>query len=209
MSIDLANALEEDLSWREHELASLKLTVIDSDPGSTRQLALLRALWALVYAHYEGFCKFAWDQYLEVIEELGPIRRDCSECVAQLSLAKEFKALKADLSPEGLWGFCTGRFATLMAEPAKFALRLETESNLWPSLLKENSSRVGLKLATLDANDMKLRSLVARRNEIAHGQKMTIASLSEYQPYEDAAVLVMHELAVAVIEAVEQRSFTR
>jgi hypothetical protein len=54
---------------------------------------------------------------------------------------------------------------------------------------------------------VKLKSLVARRNEIAHGQKMTISSLTEYQEYENAAIVVMHELAISVLEALESKCY--
>ena len=54
---------------------------------------------------------------------------------------------------------------------------------------------------------MKLRSLVARRNDIAQGQKMTISHLAEYAEYENAAVVVMHELAISVLESLESKSY--
>jgi hypothetical protein len=36
---------------------------------------------------------------------------------------------------------------------------------------------------------------------------MTISSLSEYQEYENAAIIVMHELAISVLEALESQSY--
>lgn len=51
--------LEDDLDWRQAELASLKSQVIKATNGSVMHQVLLRAMWALLYAHYEGFCKFA------------------------------------------------------------------------------------------------------------------------------------------------------
>jgi len=51
--------LEQDLNWREAELASLKVLVAEATAGTVSHQALLRALWAMLYAHYEGFCKFS------------------------------------------------------------------------------------------------------------------------------------------------------
>ena len=55
----LSRALEEDLQWREAELVSLKLVAAAAEAGTVRHDATLRALMALLYAHYEGYCRFA------------------------------------------------------------------------------------------------------------------------------------------------------
>jgi len=66
MTIDVV--LEKDLQWREAELASLKRLAINATSNSVTHQSLLRALWALLYAHYEGFTKFAWDTLLDHIQ---------------------------------------------------------------------------------------------------------------------------------------------
>lgn len=45
--------LELDLKWREAELASLKRQAIISAKDSVAYRSLLRAMWALLYAHFE------------------------------------------------------------------------------------------------------------------------------------------------------------
>lgn len=206
---DCAKQLEEDLSWREAELASLKLLVSDATVGSVRHTSLLRALWVMLYAHYEGFFKFAWDLYLEQLEQLGVTRGQSTDSLARFSLSKNFRALRADLSPKSLWGCFTCDFGAWMKDQLRFEVRLETNSNLWPGLAKENSIEVGLPTTKLDAYEVELRALVSRRNDIAHGKSMVVRDLAEYQKYEDAATLAMHELAVAVLEALEQKQYLR
>jgi len=201
--------LEEELNWREAELASLKLLVLEAAPKSVRQSSLLRALWAMLYAHYEGFCKFTWDYYLENLEQLGISRESSCEPIARFSLAKKFRELRGDLRSNMLWSVYTRDFQAWMKEQLKFDLRLETDSNLWPNLLRVNSAEVDLPYKKVDEHELKLKTLVARRNEIAHGKKMVIASLEEYQPYEDAVILVMHELAVAVLECLEKKTYLK
>jgi hypothetical protein len=61
----------------------------------------------------------------------------------------------------------------------------------------------------VDRNELKLKALVSRRNDIAHGKKMVIQTIEEYQPYEEAALLVMHELAVAVLECLEHEKYLK
>jgi len=201
--------LEDELGWREAEIASLKLMAREAPKGSVRQRALLRALWTMLYAHYEGFCKFAWDFYLEALEAAEVSRQSCCVPIAKFSLAKRFREIRGDLSTDALWSLCTNDFAEWMKEQPNFELRLETNSNLWPSLLKKNSSAVALPTEMVDQNDLKLRALVSRRNEIAHGKKMVIETLEEYQPYEEAVLLVMHELAVAVLNCLENKTYLK
>jgi hypothetical protein len=54
-----------------------------------------------------------------------------------------------------------------------------------------------------------LNKLVNQQNEIAHGKKLVINTLAEYQPYEEAAFLVMHKLAVAVVECLERKIISK
>jgi len=163
----------------------------------------------MMYAHYEGFCKFSWDFYLENMEKLGIARDTCGSAVAKFSLAKEFKELRGDMTADKLWLALTNGFGQWMKEQLSFELKLETKSNLWPSLVKENSSLVDLPSAMVDQHELKLKALVSRRNDIAHGKKMVIQTIEEYQPYEEAALLVMHELAVAVLECLEHKKYLK
>jgi hypothetical protein len=199
--------LEQDLNWREAELASLKILVAEAPSGSVRQQALLRALWAMLYAHYEGFCKFAWDTYLDHLQASAPIRGDCVENVARFSLSASFRVLRGDLSLPNLWAYCTTGFQGLMSQPVVFDDRLETDSNLWPDLCRENSAAVGLPHAAVDQHRARIKALVSRRNEIAHGQRMVIRSLDEYQEYETAAMEVMYELALGIVNCLSNRTY--
>lgn len=201
--------LEEDLDWRLTELAILKKQAVLASKDSDRYRALLRALWAMLYAHYEGFCKFAWDLYLDELQKAGVKRKDCKDEIAKLSLQKQFKNLKGDLSPESLWNFGQTGFRTMLEDNLDFQVKLETQSNLYPQLFKENSLKVCLSCTLVDQYEIELRGLVRRRNEIAHGQKMIIKDLNEYKKYEDAAIEVMHELAIAIVDCLDKKLYLK
>src|SRR5690348_9508680 len=111
---DWDKVLEEDLDWRQAELASLKLLVADSAKGSARERTLLRALWTLLYAHYEGFCKFAWDFYLDSVQKASCARGVCSVPIARFSLSKRFRELRGNLTNQSLWAAFTNDFGTWM-----------------------------------------------------------------------------------------------
>jgi hypothetical protein len=202
--------LEDDLNWRETELAILKQQAVLASKDSDRYRVLLRAMWALLYAHYEGFCKFAWDLYLEELQKAGVKRKNCKAEIAKLSLQKEFKALKGNLSPENLWNFGQTDFEIMLEDNLDFhQISLETQSNLYPSLFKENVIQAGLTCTLVDKYKIELKSLVTRRNEIAHGEKMTIKNIDEYKKYEDAALEVMHELAISIIECLDKKLYLK
>jgi hypothetical protein len=201
--------LENDLRWREAELGSLRLEALKNDKGSVIYQALLRALWAMLYAHYEGFCKFAWDLYLDELQKLGIKRKDCREEIAKLSLQKYLNSFKWDLSIDSFWEFGQTGFQKMLEEDLDFSTKLDTESNLYPNLLKKNSIQVCLNYQLVEKHETKLKALVKRRNEIAHGKPMVIKDLQEYQKYEDAAIEVMHELAISIVDCLDNRSYLK
>jgi len=199
--------IEQDLVWREAELATLKILATGADAGSTRHQALLRALWTMLYAHYEGFCKYAWDTYLDHLQTTGVERSDCVEAIARFSLEEHFRKFRGDLSAEAIWRFCTSDFPALLGSQVSFGRRLETQSNLWPDLCRNNSASVGLPHSAVDRQHTRLKSLVARRNEIAHGQPLVVRSVQEYQEYENAAFDVMYELAEGIVKCLDTHSY--
>jgi hypothetical protein len=201
--------LERDLDWREAELASLKVLVSESPTNAIRHQALLRALVALLYAHYEGFCKFAWDTYLDHLTATGVDRDACVEEIARYSLADSFRNLRGDLSLESMWQYCSADYIDMMARPVTFVQRLETDSNLWPDVCRHNSAQVHLPHAAVDRHRSHLRALVSRRNHIAHGQPMVIGSLDEYQRYENAAIEVMYELALGISDCLSGQQYLK
>lgn len=204
-----ADQIEADLKWREAELGSLKLQAASAPPKSDRQRALLRALWTMLYAHYEGFCKFCWDILLDEIEKAPCARCDATEEIARLSLAKVFREFRKDTSPEGIWSFVNTTLPGEMRGPVNFPIRLETRSNFWPDLAKANNKTAGLVSTQIDAYSKQLAALVGRRNEIAHGKKLVVETLDEYAEYERAVMIVLHELAVSVVDTLDKRLFAR
>jgi hypothetical protein len=200
--------LEEDLKWRDKELVSLKQQVILADKSSIRYQALLRAMWVLLYAHYEGFCKFTWDLYLDELEKLEIKRKECKDEFIKFSLEKEFKKAKKGSDNE-VWDFIHRDFSLLLEDNLNFPVKLKTDSNLWPNLLKDNSSKAGLDCKLIDNHKIKIQTLVARRNKIAHGKINTISSIEEYQIYENAALDVMYELAVLVVDCLEKKLYLK
>lgn len=207
MNIDVI--LERDLQWREAELSSLKRLAITADPGSVTHQSLLRAMWALLYAHFEGFTKYCWDTIFDHIQEEKLPRSQLAERFALLALEQEFKVLRGNLDAASIWKFFHADMPAALNMNAAFPeeLRLKTESNLWPNVFERETQKIGISCSELDKYRTRIKTLVARRNDIAHGKSMTIATVNEYYEYENATLCLMHELAIKVMELAEARSY--
>jgi hypothetical protein len=201
--------VEQDLAWREAEMGSLKLLLASAPTGTDRHRALLRACSAMLYAHYEGFCKFCWTLLLDTIQAGAHIRRDLAEPIARRAMAPIFKRLRGDTSDVNIWRFGLIDFQSELAEKARFADEIDTQSNLWPDLAQRINDSVGLSCPTFGSNAAELSQLVGRRNKIAHGEKLEIADLKQFRTFEHVAWLAMHDLAVAVVECLQNKSYLR
>jgi MAE_28990/MAE_18760-like HEPN len=137
--------IEKDLAWRESEMGTLKLLLASSTTGSDRQRALLRACSAMLYAHYEGFCKFCWTLMLDIITANSHVRRDLVEPLARRTMTRVFKAVRTNTSDANLWKFSSTDFQRELSQVAPFPDEIDTESNLWPRLAQEINTSGGLK----------------------------------------------------------------
>lgn len=209
MTLDIL--LEKDLRWREEELASLKRLAINAAPASPSQRGLLRAMWTLLYAHFEGFTKFCWDTILDHIQKESVPTNALSKEFALLALESAFKNHRANLESLAILEFFDGALPAALSTPAFFpdAFRLKTESNLWPNIFERESMRLGIQCDELRKSRARIKALVDRRNDIAHGKSMTIATVEEYHEYENATFCLMHELAIKSMEIVDQQKYRK
>lgn len=188
--------IEEDLNWREGELSVLRLLLSDTNIVKREKSVLFRAAWALLYAHYEGFCKFALAVYYDAVNQSG---KPCSalpfntQCFALHETIKEMRNM-----PRSQFLFTVINFESLyLKSPPKFP-DIETDSNLFPSKLKELLDEADLVLPSLSLHNRKLETLVRRRNKIAHGERDLISELDYYLQFEHAFKIVAYELAYAI-----------
>lgn len=49
--------------------------------------------------------------------------------------------------------------------------------------------------------------MLGKRNGIAHGEKLEVDNLCQFQKLEHAAILVMHELAITVMDCIKNKSY--
>lgn len=194
----LLDIITDDLSWREAELGSLKLLLSRNDISNHQKVVLLRASWALLYAHYEGFTKTSlavfYDHAKSAIEKCGdlPIK------TRVFALERKIKRLRS-LSSEPLIGELE-HFSASFYDPAPEFPEVDTKSNLWPNVLEDLLSDADIQVEALDEHRVKISTLVSRRNNIAHGKQEIVSEISYYREFESAVYDLMYEMALKIDE---------
>ena len=192
----MLDQITDDLNWREVELGALKILLKRRDLSEIQKSALLRASWALLYAHYEGFVKvaltifyeqaarmsnncgelpintrvFALDSFLKNIRSLPPV-----DCIAALENFVNVEYQKKPLFPD-----------------------VDTKSNLWPNVLEDLLVDADITLKTITNERSKIKTLVQRRNDIAHGKNALISEVDYYLSFESVVYDLMYELALCI-----------
>lgn len=188
--------LSEDLGWRERELGSLKILLGRKDITAAQHTVLLRAAWAMLYAHYEGFVKYS----------LTVFYAEITKCVSNCeTLPKETKVNA--LLPE-LKKLRTLPIAEFLDEIENFKDRyylsspifseVDTKSNLWPNVLLDLLRTADIDQEFVEEHKFKLKTLVARRNDIAHGKQSIIDEYSYYIEFESVVYDLMYKLAFLI-----------
>ena len=135
--------------------------------------------------------------------------RNLDKKYVMLALEHDFKRLRGDLASSSILQFFEEDFPRLLGGAAIFSGegRLNTESNLWPNVFERESSKLGIKCTELEKHRTRIKALVSRRNDIAHGKNMIIATLEEYTEYETATLCLMHDLAIKSMEIVDGKTY--
>jgi hypothetical protein len=156
---DLRAELEAERAWRDDEIRKLQnLGEVMSETADKDQYR--RALVLILYAHFEGFCKFALSLYCSAINSSGLQCDQADVALAATSLAELFRDLrnpekKSDLFRHSL---PDDRKLHIFAREREFVQRsteflrrniqipdgiVDMESNLTPLVLSKNLFRLG------------------------------------------------------------------
>lgn len=208
LSLMISNELTDDLKWRENELAIMHKQLILSTLGSIQEKTLLRANLTMIYAHYEGFCKFALEVYINTLDKLKLKRKDLKWTIATFSLVEFHKNLMREKNQTVFFTRFMKEINGQLEEEAKYQ-RPDKISNLWPDNLLNWLSLLGLDTSSINEERILLESLVKNRNEIAHGNKLIISTRSELEKYKNSAMLAMHQVSIGIVEALEQETYKR
>nr|WP_315383033.1 MAE_28990/MAE_18760 family HEPN-like nuclease [uncultured Sphingomonas sp.] len=198
MTRSLLDVITEDLSWREAELGSLKLLLSRTDLTDHQKLVLLRASWALLYAHYEGFTKTSLTIFYDYAKKAV---NNCGALPAKtrlFALGNKLRNLR-NLSSSPLLAELEN-FHSLFYDPSPDFPEVDTKSNLWPNVLEDLLNDADIEVDSLSHHRIKISTLVKRRNNIAHGKKDVVEETEYYRGFESAVYDLMYEIALRLDE---------
>jgi len=185
-----------------------------------------RALVLLLYAHFEGFCRFAFTLYVNAINNAGINCAQASSAVAAASLSDLFKALRNPqkkipefrrVLPDDTKLHRFGREREFVERAADFSNRpvqvrddiVDTESNLNPVVLRKNLYRLGFSHNQFSAQEASINQLLEYRNKISHGEMQAGLKSDRYDQLSTSALAVMQEVKRQVMDAIENERYLR
>ena len=194
--------ITRDLNWRESELGILKLLLNRPDNSDRQREVLLRAAWALLYAHYEGYSKFCLELYFDELAKRTPNCKGLPVTTRAFALRKKLKEIRC--KPELEFLASIEEFETSALNSLPNFPEVDTQSNLWPNVLRDLLVCADLNPEIVSSYEAQLKTLVSRRNEIAHGQKNFISEVAYYITFDEAVRGIMYDLAFAIDERLAQ-----
>ena len=170
----LQNYLDNDLSWRIKEIASLKLLVRTS--SLVNKNTAVRAGIPLLYGHWEGFVKNASTNYLEFINGQMLTYSELKSCFVVFGLKKKINELvlskKSEISIASL-DFIRSEMDKKARLKIESAIR--TEFNLSSKVFANIACSIGIDTSRYEGKfNLIDKRLLNRRNSIAHGEYMDL-----------------------------------
>ena len=204
---NLSDELDRDLVWRVRELSALKLAIRNADANGTEPL--LRALIAMMYAHWEGYVKFCATKYFQYIT----MRRfKFSELEPQIYINSFLSRIDSLFrSKESMSQKCVLVSDILASNEKRFSQLnpslIDTKSNLNSDVLRDICvvcaiSYDGFK----DETNFLDVILLKRRNAVAHGQAVDI-SIQEIDDLVARTMGLMRQFRSLLENKVYQASF--
>jgi hypothetical protein len=217
--------LENDLTWRQDEIRFFQNQAAQL-PTEQQQNQFRRAVVMLLYAHFEGYCKFALSVYVNAVNRVGIQCHQANYAIAASSLADVLSALRHPGSkcdefrnalPDDAALHLFAREREFIERIAIFDARpvaipdtvVDMESNLKPVVLRKNLFRLGLALDTFEPVEGQINRLLQTRNGIAHGVTKAGLELKAYEDLRDAVNSVMQKITAEITSAIVEQKFLR
>lgn len=194
--------ISQDLDWREREIASMRILLSGAGLTNSQRSALLRAGWAMLYAHYEGFIKNTLTVFYDEAAKAAGKCEHLPSSTRAFALRDTLRCLK-NLPCDDMLNKIENFQVDHLASNPQFP-DVDTKSNLWPNVLIDLLKTADLNTSIAEKNEAKLRTLVSRRNSIAHGEKSFINEVSYFLGFEEAVYEVLYDVALQVDNRLSQ-----
>lgn len=222
---DIIAQIEEELTWRIDELRFLRnqLSIINDENDRMRYR---KSLVVMLYSYYEGFCKSAFQIYINAINKSSLTRDMVNEYIHTASLNEVFMTYHNESKKSPYFNNLLPDDAKLhrFSRQVEFVLAMEnlwneiveipenvidTESNLKPVVLRKILYRLGFEHNSFQEYEGLINLLLERRNNVAHGAEKEGLSKEKYEKIEDAALRIMVQLKKLIIDALINKSYLK
>ena len=214
---DIRAQLEDELTWRQDEMRLLRnqLSHMDREDEKRRYR---KALVVMLYSHYEGFCKTAFDIYVDAVNQEHICCSNANDHIIALTFADIFKALdipnskckifKSILPDDAkLHRFCRqvnfiaglDNFLSMPVNIPEDAIN--TESNLSREVMRKLLFRLGFPYNAFEKHEYQIKGLLDERNSIAHGKSQEGIDEEIYIKLEKSTYEIMSELREIIMHA--------
>ena len=217
--------IEAEQDWRQAEIRFFHNQLVKID-STTEQDRFRRALILLLYAHFEGFCKFVFTLYATAVNRVGINCGEANSAIAAASLSDLFVALRDPSKkcdefrrelPDDTLLHRFARDRDFVEQTEEFQKRpvnipdgvVDTESNLKPTVLRKILFRLGFPHDQFSHIEGDIHLLLNYRNGVAHGQSKDGIPPDKYTQVKDAAYKVMDEVKSQIMTALQDRLFLR
>lgn len=227
--LSITEELENDWTDREKELRFLKNQLINIEE-SQRDI-YRKSLVLMLYSHYEGFCSFAFNTYILAINEERISRREAHDSLVTASMSSEFNLFEDENYKEKRYKDMFGKKPPDDKKLYKASKRIHlvsafndwlleetldipdkvvnTESNLWPIVLKKLLYVVGLPYDAFNQHEDTIKKLLNLRNGIAHGDFREGVDEQEYLKLETATFSINRTMIRLITNALEEKKYLK
>lgn len=204
---ELEDGLDADLAWRRVEMQAL-LTQIRATKGSSQD-ALLRAGLALLYAHWEGYSKYALTQYVKFVSRRKLKLKELGAGFAAMAVDAAVRK-KGNLSESGRRVAVVTMLLDDLDERLAVPNReVNTQSNLNSELCEELLAALGLDFSPFSTKAHLIDyKLLRARNEIAHGRWSPV-DLAAYEELHAEVLVMVQTVRNLVMTAADNAQYRR
>lgn len=205
---ELLDRLDDELAWRRKEIAIL--TSLAQSASSEHTNTLIRAGIPLIYAHWEGFVKAGVEAVLCFVSLSGKTYDELAPCFAvygvkeQLDHITESKKVRVRISAMKF-------VMSKLNEKVGFGWRdqITTRGNLKFDPFTDVAAAIGIDVSRFETRKPFIdRSLVYRRNAIAHGAQLDL-NIAGFVDVADGVAKLLQWFKEDLEEYVSKKSYLR
>lgn len=208
---ELIDNIQQDHSWRKIELSSIKSLLnsekIKKNP-STRN-SLLRSLFTILYAHWEGFIKSSASHYLQHISLQKYKNSELSYGFLVLSYRSHLSDMESGLLEKRKEGI--SQILENLSSRSKVPYKgiIDSKSNLRFHVFKEICSIIEIDCQKYELKGTLINThLVDRRNSIAHGEYLEF-DLEDFETIYEAIISIMEDFKEDIINAASSKKYLK